>query len=191
MKRLLAIYHDPARLRKALSLGSGALIAMGLALIYGLNLAFPGNVLLVAATLLTGWDIARRAFSSLRNRYISIELLVTIAAAGALVIGEYWEAAAVTFLFIFGAYLEARTLSRTRQVLGELLDMAPATATVVRAGQQVQVSPAEVALDEIVWVKPGEKLAVDGVVVNGRSNVDEAAITGEPIPEAKTPGDPV
>ena len=78
---------------------------------------------MVAAAVIAGWDIALRAFTSLRNRHVSIELLVTIATVGALVIGEYWEAAAVTFLFILGAYLEARTLSQTRQVLQGLLDL--------------------------------------------------------------------
>src|SRR5690606_1190968 len=82
-----------------------------------------------AAALLAGGDIAVRAWHSLRNRHVSIELLVTIAAGGALLIGEVWEAAAVTFLFLLGAYLEARTLDRTRQVLQGLLELAPAPAT--------------------------------------------------------------
>src|SRR5690606_8372146 len=118
-------------------------------------------------------------------------LLVTIAATGAIAIGEVWEAAAVTFLFILGAYLEARTLSRTRQVLQDLLDLAPTMALVLRAGEQVEVMPYEVLQGETVLVKPGTKIPVDGEVVDGRSAVDESAITGEPIPAEKTPGEPV
>jgi Cd2+/Zn2+-exporting ATPase len=97
----------------------------------------------------------------------------------------------VTFLFIFGAYLEARTLSRTRQVLSQLLDLAPATATVLRNGRQVELSPLEVEPGEIVLVKPGAKVPVDGEVVDGRSAVDESAITGEPMPEEKVTGSAV
>ena len=146
---------------------------------------------MIAASLTAGWDIALRAWISLRNRAFSIELLVTIATVGALFIGEYWEAAAVTFLFIFGAYLEAQTLSRTRRVIGELLDLAPTTALVLRDGRQVEVRPDEVAVGEIVLLKPGAKVPVDGSVVEGRSAVDESAITGEPFPEEKTPGNQV
>ena len=76
------------------------------------------------------------ALQNLRNRAFSIELLVSIAFIGALTIGEFWEAAAVAFLFIFGAYLEAHTLSQTRKVLGELFDMAPTTALVLPVGSR-------------------------------------------------------
>src|SRR5690606_22650302 len=134
---------------------------------------------------------AWRAGRSLLNRYISIELLVTIATTGALMIGEYWEAAAVTFLFIFGAYLELRALSQTRKVLQSLLELAPTTALVLRNGEQVEVLPHEVAPGETILVKPGAKLPVDGAVIDGRSNIDESMITGEPIPEEKTVGDVV
>ena len=143
---------------------------------------------MITAAVIAGWDIAVRAISSLRNRHISIELLVTIATVGALVIGEYWEAAAVTFLFILGAYLEARTISQTREVLQGLLDLVPTTAIVMREGRQVEVLPHEVLIGEAVLIKPGTKIAVDGEVVDGRSAVDESAITGEPMPEQKTAG---
>ncbi|CAG0966216.1 hypothetical protein GPROT1_01203, partial [Gammaproteobacteria bacterium] len=134
---------------------------------------------------------AARAWNSLRSRHVSIELLVTIATAGALVIGEVWEAAAVTFLFLFGAYLEARTLNRTRQVLQSLLDLVPATAIVWREDKQVEVLPHEVSFGETVIIKPGGKVSVDGEVIDGRSAVDESMITGESIPEEKAVGSPV
>jgi Cd2+/Zn2+-exporting ATPase len=138
-----------------------------------------------------GADIVVLAWANLRNKALSIELLVSIAFIGALVIGEFWEAAAVTFLFIFGAYLEARTLSKTREVLGQLLDLAPTTAVVVRGGQQVEVLASEVAQDEVLLIKPGAKVPVDGLVLEGFSAVDESAITGESIPEEKGSGDAV
>jgi len=124
---------------------------------------------------------------SLRNRHVSIELLVTVATLGALAIGEYWEAAAVTFLFILGAYLEARTLSQTRKVLKGLLDLAPTAAIVIRDGRQLEIMPHEVEPEETVLIKPGSKIPVDGRVIEGHSAVDESAITGEPMPEVKSP----
>jgi len=191
MSKLLDWYRSPKQRREMLTIASGALIAAALAAGWLLNALQMRDVLMVAAAVIAGSDIAIRAAASLRNRHISIELLVTIATLGALAIGEYWEAAAVTFLFSFGAYLEARTLSHTRKVLQDLLDLAPATAVVLREGQQVEVLAHEVEQGETVLVKPGTKVPVDGEVLEGRSAVDESAITGEPFPEEKMPGAPV
>jgi Cd2+/Zn2+-exporting ATPase len=186
MNKFKALWMNLQQRRKILTIASGSSIALAV----GVNAVFGWQAVydlgMVAAAVIAGWDIAARAINSLRNRYVSIELLVTIAALGALFIGEYWEAAAVTFLFIFGAYLEARTLSRTRQVLGQLLDLAPVTATVLRGGKQIEISPLEVESGETVLLKPGAKIPVDGEVVDGHSAVDESAITGEPLPEEKT-----
>ncbi len=191
MNTIIQKFHNPKYRRQFLVAASGTLILLALGA--GKFLGAPGwrDGLMVGAAVIAGWDIAVRAFTSLRNRHISIELLVTIATIGALVIGEYWEAAAVTFLFILGAYLEARTLSQTRQVLQGLLDLTPNTANVQRAGKQVEILPHEVLPDEIVLVKPGAKLPVDGEVVDGHSAVDESMITGEPMPEGKSAGSQV
>ncbi len=176
--------------RQAITIVSGVLIVV--ALVAG-RLSYPGarTALLVGAALLAGSDIAVRAWHSLRNRHVSIELLVTIAAAGALLIGEVWEAAAVTFLFMLGAYLEARTMARTRRALQELLALAPSTALVLREGQEQEVAAHRVRWGETVLVKPGARIAVDGTVTMGRAAVDESAITGESIPAEKTAGDVV
>jgi Cd2+/Zn2+-exporting ATPase len=188
MKPLLDWMQNPKQRRQLLSLASGALILASLAAGSWLELPRVRDGMMLAAALVAGSDIALRALRSLQNRHVSIELLVTIATLGALAIGEYWEAAAVTFLFIFGAYLEARTLSRTRQVLGQLLDLAPVTAIVLRDGRSLEMPAHEVQSGEIVLVKPGAKIAVDGEVIEGSSAVDESAITGEPMPEDKQAG---
>ncbi len=188
MKSFQDRIKNPKYRRQLAVIVSGTFILLGLGAGKFLNAQSWRNTLLILATILAGWEIALRAVINLRNRHISIELLVTIATIGALIIGEYWEAAAVTFLFILGAYLEARTLSQTRQVLAGLLDLAPTTAVVVRDGRQVEVSPYEVLLSETVLVKPGAKIAVDGEVIDGYSSVDESAITGEPMPETKSTG---
>jgi Zn2+/Cd2+-exporting ATPase len=191
MEEIKALFSNLQQRRKILSMLSGGLIAIAFGGEYFFGWTAVFRVSMIAAAAIAGWDIAVRALTSLRNRYVSIELLVTIAALGALLIGEYWEAAAVTFLFIFGAYLEARTLGQTRKILSGLLDLTPSTAIVVRDGRQVEVLPHEVEADEMVLVKPGTKIPVDGDVIDGRSAVDESAITGEPMPEEKAPGSKV
>lgn len=188
MFKLFQIIQNPRTRRKLLVFTSGGLILLALAAGQFLQAPLLKIVLMISAVLIAGSDIALRAITSLRNKYISIELLVTIATVGALVIGEYWEAAAVTFLFILGAYLEARTLSQTRNVLQGLLDLTPATVIVLRDGQQKVVSPMDVASGETVLFKPGSKIAVDGVVMEGHSAVDESAITGESMSEDKEVG---
>jgi Zn2+/Cd2+-exporting ATPase len=188
MNKLITWLNNPKQRRQFLTIGSATLIILALIAERALALQSVRDAFMIAAALLAGSDIALRAARSLRNRQVSIELLVTIATTGALVIGEYWEAAAVTFLFIFGAYLETRALGYTRKVLQNLLELTPPAALVLRDGQQVEVAPHEVAVDEIVLVKPGTKIPVDGEVVDGRSSVDESAITGEPIPEEKALG---
>jgi Zn2+/Cd2+-exporting ATPase len=188
MERIKQWWLSPRQRRQLLTVASGLLIGLALAARYLLDLRAWHDGLMASAALIAGADIAQRAWHSLRQKHISIELLVTIATAGALVIGEYWEAAAVTFLFLFGAYLEARTLNRTRQVLKGLLELTPTTAVVLRDGRQVEVMPHEVARGETVLVKPGAKVPVDGEVTDGRSAIDESAITGEPIPVEKVAG---
>src|SRR5690625_5915411 len=102
--------------------------------------------------------------NSLRNKHISIELLVTIAAGGALIIGEYWESAAVTFLFMLGAWMEGRTMDKTRQTLEKLIELAPDTAVVIRDGKPVEISTSEIESGELVLARPGSKVPVYGVV---------------------------
>lgn len=148
-------------------------------------------VLMTAATLVAGYPIARSAFTALRLRVLGIEALVTVAAAGAIIIGEYWEAAVVTFLFAFGSFLEARTLDKTRSAIKQLTELAPEVAVVRRDGGEVEVPVAEVNPGEIVVVRPGGRIPVDGVVSRGSGSVNQAAITGESMPVEKEKGDQV
>ncbi len=191
MKMLRSQWTDQAARRRLLTAISGVLLILGLAAGRLPGVEAARSPLLFLAALVAGFDIARRALGGARRRQITIEQLVTIAAVGALAIGEVWEAAAVTFLFIFGAWLEARTLSRTRAELSRLLDLAPITALVMREGEPIEVDAGEVEPGETVLVRPGGKIPVDGIVRSGRSAVDESAITGEPIPVEKNAGDQV
>ena len=135
-------------------------------------------VFMLATTLVAGIPIFKNAFEALKYKIVGIDALVTIAVTGALFIGEYWEAAAVTFLFMLGDYLESRTIEKTRSSIKALLDLAPDTARVIRDGEEVLVDPEDVLEGEIVLVKPGEKISVDGMVVEGNAYINQAAITG-------------
>lgn len=191
MRTLTTQWTNPAARRRWLTIVSGVLIVAGFVAGRLLDADGPRFALFAAAALVAGSDIAWRAIDALRRRQITIELLVTIAATGALLIGEVWEAAAVTFLFIFGAWLEARTLSRTRRELSRLLDLAPTTAIVLRNDEPIEVDAFEVDVGETVVVRPGSRIPVDGTVQRGRASVDESAITGEPMPVEKGPDDRV
>ncbi|HEX7057277.1 MAG TPA: cation-translocating P-type ATPase [Bacilli bacterium] len=148
-------------------------------------------ILMIAGSVLSGVPIIKRALAALRYRTFSIELLVSIAVIGSVLLGEYWEAAAVAFLFMFGAFLEARTLEKTRSSLRTLMNLAPLTASVLRDGEEFRIAPEEVMKGDIVLVRPGEKIPVDGKVISGASSVNQAAITGESIPVTKKAADPV
>jgi Cd2+/Zn2+-exporting ATPase len=190
MEKIRSVMEPENRQRNLTFAGGGLILtALGIGTILKMGLLRDG--LMIAAAMVAGHDIAIRAWNALRARHVSIELLVTTAAAGALVIGEYWEAAAVTFLFVLGGALEARTMHRTRQVLGELLDLSPSTAIVLRDGAQEQVAFHQVRQGELVLIKPGAKIPVDGEVLEGRSAVVESAITGEPLPKEKYAGEMV
>lgn len=147
--------------------------------------------LLILSTVIAGIPITIKAFKALRMKAFSIELLVTIAVVGALFIGEYVESAAVTFLFLFGAFLEARTLEKTRSSLKSLIDMAPLEATVIRDGETMTISVDDVEKGDRVLIRSGEKVAIDGVIATGKAILNEAAITGESVPASKTVSDRV
>ncbi|PYF97882.1 Cd2+/Zn2+-exporting ATPase [Georgenia satyanarayanai] len=147
------------------------------------------HVLMTTAAVVAGLPILLRAVRALHHRTVAIDLLVSVAAIGALVIGEVWEAAAVTFLFSVGHALEAGTMNRTRSALAELVAAAPDVAVVLRDGKQVEVSSVEVAPGETVLVKNGAQVPVDGVVTGGAAALVEASITGESMPVEKTEGD--
>lgn len=179
-----------------LSKGRIALVSGFLAAVSYLLKMFYGYeavtvVFMLAATVVAGVPIFRKAIGGLRYRIVGIDALVTVAVTGAVIIGEYWEAAAVTFLFTLGDYLESRTIEKTRSSIKALLDLAPDRARVRRNGTEVEIAPGEVVQGDLVVVKPGEKISVDGTVVDGSAYVNQAAITGEPVPVGRNAGDAV
>lgn len=170
---------------------SGVLLLAAL-IIY---LISPGSaardIVLAIASLIAGIPIAIKAFQALRMKAFSIDLLVTIAVVGAMIIGEYAESAVVTFLFLFGDYFEGRTLRKTRASLKSLMDMAPLEATVLREGVRLTIPAEELRVGDHVIVQPGGRIPVDGIVITGQSLINQAAITGESVPVSKRAGDQV
>src|SRR5690625_4264974 len=190
------MFNSLLRRRLAALISSGALIIVGwiarwFALPTPSSAQWLFGTAMVAAAVIAGSGIARRAVQELLARRLGIEVLVTIAVTGALIIGEYWEAAAVTFLFVLGSALEAATLGRTRNAVEKLLDLTPNTAIVVRNGQQVEVDAYDVGPGEEVLIKPGGRIPVDGEVTAGHSAIDESSITGESAPAEKLRGSKV
>lgn len=169
---------------------TGLLLFIALAL-HLAGLSQEKDYVLIASSLFAGYFISIKAFKALRMKAFSIELLVTIAVIGALIIGEYVESAVVTFLFIFGAYLESRTLEKTRSSLRDLIDQTPTEATVIRPEGHIKLPVEEVVKGDRVLIRSGEKVAVDGAIVSGQALIIEAAITGESVPASKSMGDRV
>src|SRR5690554_3679613 len=149
------------------------------------------DALLITASIVAGIPTFIKAWQASRLKMFSIELLVTIAVIGALIIGEYVESAAVTFLFLFGAFLEGRSLEKARASLKSLMEMAPLEATVIRDGIRSIIMAEEVVENDLVVIQTGEKIPIDGRVISGSASVNEAAITGESVPASKAKDDQV
>lgn len=146
----------------------------------------------VLASILGVLPIALQAYQALRVRVVSIDLLVTIAVIGAFAIQNFEESAVVTFLFLFGAYLEQRTLNQTRSAIKELTELAPESALLqVAEGQYEEVDVDEVDEGAVLLVKTGAKVPVDGHVLRGEGHINEASITGESLPVTKSVGSDV
>ena len=177
--------------RNILTLVSGGLLLTALAVYLLTPGSLAQDIILIVAAILAGVPIAIKAFQALRMKALSIDLLVTIAVVGAMIIGEYTEAAVVSFLFLFGHYLEGRTLQRTRASLKSLMDMAPLEATILKNGERITIPAEEVQIGDHVIVQPGGRIPVDGKVITGQSLINQAAITGESVPVNKTKGDQV
>jgi Cd2+/Zn2+-exporting ATPase len=185
----MAIGSD-VRARLLLMTAAALAIAAGLASSTLDRPALAGALFVVAAVVGAVFP-ARRAVLSLRSRSVDINVLMVIAAAGAILLGERLEAATVVFLFAVAQWLEVRTLERARQAIRALLDLSPRFAQVRRGGVELRLPVEEVVRGDHVIVRPGEKVAIDGVVLGGQSEVNEAPLTGESLPIEKGEGDEV
>jgi Cd2+/Zn2+-exporting ATPase len=137
------------------------------------------------------WIVLPKAWYAARTLRPDMNLLMAIAVAGALSLGEWFEAATVSFLFALSLALEAWSVGRARRSVAALLRLAPERARIVQEGVEVEVEPAAVSPGTVVYVRPGERFPLDGRVHAGRSEVNQAPITGESVPVSKQAGDEV
>lgn len=149
------------------------------------------NIGYALAILVGGYRIAKTGLYGLKSRTIGMDLLMTVAAVGAAVIGQWEEGAAVVFLFSLGETLEAYTMDRTRRSIRGLMDESPKEALIRRNGTESVLPIEQIRIGDTLIVKPGEKIAMDGTVEQGASTVNQAPITGESVPVDKTEGDEV
>src|SRR5690606_33900596 len=147
--------------------------------------------LMSVLTILAGYHIFKKAFMDLWYKMIGIDLLVTIAVVAAFIIGDYFEAAAVTYLFTLGHILEKSALEKTRSSLKKLLDLKPSEARRLLDNQEEIVSLDSLNIDDILLVKPGEKIPTDGIIIEGSVLIDEQILTGESVPVEKGIGDAI
>nr|WP_169792378.1 heavy metal translocating P-type ATPase [Tetragenococcus solitarius] len=175
--------------KNQITLISGILIAVGFFSHFALENAFLAEWSLIIASIFGVAPIAIQAYQALKVKVVSIDVLVTIAVIGALLIQNFEESAVVTFLFLFGHYLEQRTLNQTRSAIKELTDMAPESALVqTEDGEFEEVDVDDVDEGDVLLVKTGGKVPVDGTVLTGEGYINEASITGESVPVTKTEG---
>ncbi|HLQ84351.1 MAG TPA: heavy metal translocating P-type ATPase [Pseudogracilibacillus sp.] len=178
--------------KNQITLISAILIVLGFYGHFVLNNTFLFNWSLIIASVLGIAPIAIQAYQALKVKVVSIDVLVTIAVVGALLIQNYEESAIVTFLFLFGAYLEQRTLNKTRSAIKELTDMAPETAMKKMSNDEFEeVDIFDVDEGDILLVRTGSNVPVDGVIMTGQGHINEASITGESVPLNKGIGSEV
>ena len=142
----------------------------------------------LGAYLYGGWDIAHHAWHALRERRFDTDLLMLVAALGAAALGKYAEGALLLFLFGLGHTLEERALDRARAAVRALGDLTPKTALIRRGGAEIELPVDQVQIDDVVIVRPGTRVPVDGEVIAGQSAVDQSPVTGESAPVDKMPG---
>jgi len=149
------------------------------------------SVVGIAAALIGGYPIFKEAFENIVERTMTMELSMTIALLSALAIGEFFTALVITGFVLAAEVLEGLTVGRGRRAIQDLLDFLPRTVSVRRNNEAIEIPAESLRLSETVIVKPGGRIPVDGVVLSGRSFVEQAAITGEAMPVEKLAGDPV
>ena len=172
--------------KNQIALISGILIVLGFFSHFVLKSTTLFNVSFIIASILGAAPIAIQAYQALKVKVVSIDVLVTIAVIGAFLIQNYEESAIVTFLFLFGSYLEQRTLNKTRSAIKELTELAPESAwKQMENGEFEEVDVDDVDEGDILLVKTGAKIPVDGTVITGEGHINEASITGEAVPVNK------
>ena len=193
-----SVWRGPAAAR---TYASGALFAAALLLeALGIAVGRPllpiagatlPALLFVTAAAVGGWNFFPKGIRAARSLSLDMNFLMTVAILGAVAVGEYLEAGAIAFLFSLAELLESHSVDRARGAIRALMELAPATAVVVRDGEETTLPAGELVPGDTVVVRPGARVPADGTVLDGRSAVDQSTITGESMPVEVGPGDEV
>lgn len=186
-----AVYNDEDK-KRTIRLAVGAVVyAIGMALTVFAKLPTPAELaFLIVAYVILGWDVVWQAVKNItRGQVFDEHFLMSVSTIGAFAIGEYPEAVAVMLFYQVGEFFQSLAVKRSRKSISDLMDIRPDSATVKRNGVLQVVSPESVAVGEIIVVKPGEKIPLDGIVVDGESMLDTKALTGESVPRSIRKGD--
>ena len=186
-----AVYNDEDK-KRTIRLAVGAVVyAIGMALTVFAKLPTLAELaFLIVAYVILGWDVVWQAVKNItRGQVFDEHFLMSVSTIGAFAIGEYPEAVAVMLFYQVGEFFQSLAVKRSRKSISDLMDICPDSATVKRNGVLQVVSPESVAVGEIIVVKPGEKIPLDGIVVDGESMLDTKALTGESVPKSIRKGD--
>ncbi len=170
---------------------SGVLIALGFtSSFFGIPLLIS-NVLYAIAMIISGYKPAKSAYYGIKSRSLDMNVLMTVAALGAAIIGEWLEGATVVWLFALGVMLQTRSIEQTRNSIRNLMNLAPPDAWIKSEHTLIKKAVEDVMIGDVLVVKPGDRIPLDGEIVQGDSSINQAPITGESIPVDKTVGDAV
>ena len=186
-----AVYNDEDK-KRTIRLAVGAVVyAIGMALTVFAKLPTLAELaFLIVEYVILGWDVVWQAVKNItRGQVFDEHFLMSVSTIGAFAIGEYPEAVAVMLFYQVGEFFQSLAVKRSRKSISDLMDIRPDSATVKRNGVLQVVSPESVAVGEIIVVKPGEKIPLDGIVVDGESMLDTKALTGESVPRSIRKGD--
>ena len=182
--------HPEEESSRPLILG-GLLFVAGLVLSH-FGLTLPALAVCLLAYILLGSGVLKTAWGNLvRGHVFDENFLMSLATLGAFCIGEFPEAVGVMLFYRVGEFFEHRAVARSRSQILEAMDLRPQTVHLLREGQTVEIPAREVRVGDVLLVRPGDRIPVDGVVLTGESRLDTAPITGEPVPQRVAPGDPV
>lgn len=170
---------------------SSLLIALGFIGSYNGISPFMTTILYAIAIVINGYKPVKSAFYALKSRSLDMNVLMSVAAIGAALIGEWFEGATVVWLFALGNALQNRSMEQTRKSIRNLMDLAPSEAWIKVDSELVKKPVDEVSVGQIVVIKPGDRIPLDGEIIQGETSVNQAPITGESIPVDKLAGDTV
>ena len=169
-----------------------ALILFLIALIIKFGNVWINNIIYIVAYIIVGFEIVKKALRNIvRGKVFDENFLMTVATIGAFAIGEFPEAASVMLFYQVGELFQSYAVDKSRKSIANLMDIRPDYANIEKDGKLEKVDPDEVKIGDIIVVKPGEKIPLDGTVVEGKTNLDTKALTGEPMPREANIGDDV